>query len=641
MTLRKKSLSVIAATILVLFGFLILLAELILRPQARQYETVQIRRDMGRVLYMLDEELDKLSATNADYASWDDTYKFVQDEDSNYITQNLTTTTFQNNHVGFFVFMNTSGKIVCARGFDFDQKMRTSVSENFLRLLKPGTPFLNIKDSASYYKGILPLPESPLFVSAKPILTSLGQGPVNGILFAGRFLTEAEIKTLETLTQTTFSFEPCSGSENEKMAERIESTGINFVQSHRDDPERDTFDKISMLIEPIDRNTIGAFTLLHDPFNKPAYLLRVTMNRDYYRQFISNLNYFVSMFIITGILLLTIQYITLERQFFSRLIRLNRFLTGVRTTEKLTERFQREGNDEITELSESVNDMLEQLDRDLKARLAAEEESRLRQAQLLQAEKLASLGTLVSGVAHEINNPNHFILSNITPLNRAWTEAAPLMDAYYRENGDFVIAGMNYSQARDTIPTLFKDIHEGSLRIKRIVDELRDYAREQPATLTESVDINRALQAAVNLLTPLLHKNTQHFVMMPGEGIPAFKGNLQRIERVIINLLKNACESLTDSAQGVEVSTCYDTAARQIILRVKDQGAGIREEDLPRLTTPFYTTKSAGLGIGLSICAEIVREHSGTLEFDSVPGEGTTVTLKIPAPGLPNQKTHP
>jgi polar amino acid transport system substrate-binding protein len=111
-----------------------------------------------------------------------------------------------------------------------------------------------------------------------------------------------------------------------------------------------------------------------------------------------------------------------------------------------------------------------------------------------------------------------------------------------------------------------------------------------------------------------------------------FKGNSQRLEQVVINLIVNACESLQDKSRSVSISTRFDAADDRVIVQVKDEGVGIQPEALQRIRDPFFTTKrdSGGTGLGLTISDKIVRDHRGELIFESEPDSGTTVTIRLP-----------
>jgi len=273
------------------------------------------------------------------------------------------------------------------------------------------------------------------------------------------------------------------------------------------------------------------------------------------------------------------------------------------------------------------------LTREIAERRQTEEELRLHQQQLIQADKMAALGVLVSGVAHEVNNPTGLILLEATTLKRVFADSAKVLDGYYRDNGDFLCGGLPYSRMREEIPRSLDKVQEAGKRISRIVNDLKDFARQGSNSCNEPVDLNLVAQAAVRLVEPSIRKATARFTTEYGDSLPCFRGNAQRIEQVLVNLIINACQALPDSTRAIELHTWSDVTHGTVLFRLRDEGNGISPEDLPRLTDPFFTTKreSGGTGLGLSVSAGIVKEHNGTLEFDSTPGRGTTVTLTLPA----------
>ncbi|QEM70041.1 transporter substrate-binding domain-containing protein [Geobacter sp. FeAm09] len=259
-------------------------------------------------------------------------------------------------------------------------------------------------------------------------------------------------------------------------------------------------------------------------------------------------------------------------------------------------------------------------------------ELQINQKQLVQADKLAALGTLVSGVAHEINNPNGLILLSIPTLMKAHRDTAHILEEYYRDHGDFTVAGLPYIRMKAEIPRILEEMQDSGQRIKRIVSDLKDFARRDDSAGQELLDFNTAVQTAVRLAEPTFRKATDSFTVDYGAGLPRVRGNAQRIEQVIINLILNACQALPDASRSIQLSTSYHQPSGAVILRLRDEGVGISPEHMSQLTDPFFTTKreSGGTGLGLSVSAKIVRDHDGTLAFDSEPGEGTTVTLSFP-----------
>jgi polar amino acid transport system substrate-binding protein len=266
-------------------------------------------------------------------------------------------------------------------------------------------------------------------------------------------------------------------------------------------------------------------------------------------------------------------------------------------------------------------------------RKRAMEELELHQRQLIQADKMSSLGILVSGVAHEINNPNGVILLNLPLLEKAYNDAMPLLEDHYRRSGDFRLGWLNYSRMRTEIPELLNETIASAGRIKRIVEELKNFARQEDADFCDNIDLNRVAESAVRLVEPTLRKATDRFSTRLADDLPALRGNFQRIEQVVVNLLLNASQALGDSRGEIVLETSRARSSGEVLLIVRDAGIGIEAKHLPHLMDPFFTTKreQGGTGLGLSVSAGIVKEHGGRLMFDSIPGLGTTVRLFLPA----------
>jgi len=270
--------------------------------------------------------------------------------------------------------------------------------------------------------------------------------------------------------------------------------------------------------------------------------------------------------------------------------------------------------------------------RDLTERKRLEETTRQQEMQLIQANKMTTLGMLISGVAHEINNPNQLVLLNTHVLANAWADAIELLDRVAEHEGGLTLAGLPHSEMRDTIPTLVRDIHESAQRIERIVNDLKDFARPGPPGGLGSVNINAATQRALRLLTHLIARRTTRFHTRFASDVPSIRGDAQQVEQVVVNLVVNALEALPNAACGVTLSTRFDAEERCIILEVEDEGSGIPAEHLPRLTEPFFTTKHdrGGTGLGLAITSSLVRAHGGSLSFTSEPGAGTRARVTLP-----------
>jgi PAS domain S-box-containing protein len=270
--------------------------------------------------------------------------------------------------------------------------------------------------------------------------------------------------------------------------------------------------------------------------------------------------------------------------------------------------------------------------RDVSVRKQLEATARQQEFRLVQANKLAALGTLVSGVAHEINNPNQLVLLNTSMLADAWRDACAALDAHREREGEFTLVGLPFAEMRDTVATLIRDLNDGARRIDRIVQDLKDFARPQPQGLPVDVDVNDIVKRAVRLLAHLIQKRCQHFELKLAPDLPPIRGGAQQVEQIVVNLVVNALEALPDPARGVTVGSRCNTDDGWVVVEVSDQGVGIEPEHLERLCDPFFTTKqdSGGTGLGLSVTFSLVQAHGGRLDFDSRPGEGTRATVSFP-----------
>lgn len=260
-------------------------------------------------------------------------------------------------------------------------------------------------------------------------------------------------------------------------------------------------------------------------------------------------------------------------------------------------------------------------------------EIRRQHEQLIQADKMASLGVLVAGVAHEINNPSSLLLLNLPVIKEMYQDMEPILEERYSTQGDFDFAGLTYSRLRTEIPTILDDMLTGTQSIRRIVNDLRDFAHQRPVDSYENVDLNDVVAMSIRLVENTIRKSTNDFQTNYSNSLPSFLGNAQQIEQVIINLIVNACQALDDANKGITISTYYLHKSERLYLEIIDQGCGIKPSDLPSLCDPFFTTKreEGGTGLGLSISSSIINDHEGTLTYSSELGKGTSVVVSLPS----------
>lgn len=272
---------------------------------------------------------------------------------------------------------------------------------------------------------------------------------------------------------------------------------------------------------------------------------------------------------------------------------------------------------------------------DITATIRLQEEGKVRQAQLIHSNKMASVGLMISGVVHEINNPNAFIMSNAQLMQDISQEVLQLLERLYKAQPDISIAGLSFPEIREAAPRLVSGIIDASTRINEIVRNIGDFVRPESEDMEKKFDINSAILTSTAILTNQIKKCTDNFHLDLNKGLPLIRGSSQKLEQVIINLVMNSLQALPDRGRGVYVSTARDEDTDCVIIEIRDEGRGMQEENMNRIKEPFFTTKSeaGGTGLGLFISDEIIRKHNGSLSFESEQGKGTTAIIRLPIEG--------
>jgi PAS domain S-box-containing protein len=271
--------------------------------------------------------------------------------------------------------------------------------------------------------------------------------------------------------------------------------------------------------------------------------------------------------------------------------------------------------------------------RDVSERKQTEEKLRNQQQQLLRADKLASIGALVAGVAHEVNNPNQAVTLNSRFLAEGLPALFALAETQEQADDSIRVAGLSYGEFKKAAASSLEEIGQSTIRIDRIVQELKSFVRSESKGEEDSTDINQVVRTVTDMCRHLIRQSTNNFRLALAEHLPPVAADRIHLEQVMLNLVQNACQSLPDRSRALTVSTARDPAGNRVTVEVRDQGIGIPEEDIPRITDPFFTTKreSGGTGLGLSVSSRIIAECGGSLSFQSRLGEGTTAVVLLPA----------
>jgi PAS domain S-box-containing protein len=254
------------------------------------------------------------------------------------------------------------------------------------------------------------------------------------------------------------------------------------------------------------------------------------------------------------------------------------------------------------------------------------------QLQLIQTDKMKSLGVLVSGVAHEINNPNNLVMFNTDLVTQIVKDILPLLDEFISNNPGRTISNLSYAETRMELLHLLEGVSIGSMRIKEIVSNLKEFVRGDAGNMNQEFCINNLVESTLLIVGNHVRQCTHRFSVELDKNIKATRGNIQQIEQVIINLVTNACDAILDREQAIRIQTYMNIENDTVCAVVSDEGEGIPEEQLKQVFDPFFTTKrdKGGTGLGLYISYNIIQAHKGNLLIESEVGKGTTVTISIP-----------
>ncbi len=622
MSLQYK-ISALFLAVFLLFGmFIYAVQQLVILPSFLMLETQDAKKDMERAMQAIQREIAALSQPAGDWASWDDTYRYLGDHNSEFPKANLTKNgIFDLLRVDLLYFVDIPGNVVWSVAYDRSTGNKIKVGELNDKSLPPDHPLTKLPAKDSMTKGLLSTTRGPLIVVSKPSLDSNSQGPSHGALVFGRFLDAPTIARISRQARVELAVWQLQGaalsSEQAAVVAELGDSGEKSIRAN-DGENR-------------------LYQILPDIFGKPALLLQVKVpklisaegraaNRNA-RVFLAGVALFLLLVLLVGL-----RYLVLEP-----IAQLILHADEIGRRDDLSICLNTDRKDELGVLAREFNQMIERL---ADARKTVQEQSRQ-----------AGIAELVSGVLHNIGNaitPLKVRVANlestlreapVAELGMALTELGDpdtptQRRADLREFTD--LAAREFANlVSSTVEQIVSVAHQVD-HVQKIISDQENISRA--ARVLQPVDVVELVRESVNLLGNETQRTLKIEYDPSLQAVGDILGSPVALQQILINLLKNAAESIrvctpAPDVGRIEVSAAAENRDQRAMIRlcVSDNGSGIAPENLSRLFKRGFSTKSRPSGQGLHWCAITATALGGQITIDSAgTGHGATVSLWLP-----------
>ncbi len=620
MRLKNVALTSIIAMALIIMGAEFIVSIVIVKNGFNELEQQQVATDVRRVKNELHKEIESLDIFLWDWSTWDDTYDFAQNQSPAYIKSNLVDSTFLEQNLNIVIVLDPENQTIFARAMNEEGKADESLAHEFLAMIR-GSDLPKITQEGGE-GGLILLSKGPMFFAKRPILYSSGEGPAAGFIIMARFLAEDTIESLSKRLEIPFSV---------SLVER------NPQQNTVAAPLKQLLADGNDIIAVKDQNTIEGVTLLRDIYDHPALILTISEPRTISKHglAVAYYNTFLAGVILVFFSLLI--YILLQKRVISRVVNLSEQVKKIDISKKAAVRVSTTGNDEISELAESVNAMLVKI---------AEDQKKLSLAHDFLEDKVAERTSELEKANQELlcldKAKSHFLASTSHELRTPLTAILgflKLMERSFRKHFQPHLKGADEATRHmGTFLENFRIVRHETNRLGRLINDLLDLNKIEANRMDwrdKDLDVKEIVHSAANAIYGQLNDNPDvELTMNIPSSLPPLHADADRIHQVLINLLNNAAKF---TEHGTVTISVRDTGEHALEFSVMDTGKGIPEKDLDQVFDIFhqsqdeeYSGPPLGTGLGLAICKEIVEHYGGRIWVESTIGKGSAFKFLLP-----------
>ena len=609
-TLEKKTLLIVGLTMACLLVLLYFGTKVILLRSLNSIEEKEAWYSIRRTEAALSEMLEDLVPLLQVWANSGDVREFLVSGQPENIPSAFSHPSLFAAGLDFLVVADQAGKIVLERVVDRGAGEPVLLPEDLRTHLSPDSAIFDHREATGTYTGLLMLGSRAFMIASKPVGVERQDPVLIGTLVLGRYFDNRKIAVLERLVQQRVTLVS------------IEAPGLSeeFQEAlYALDPSRNVY------VNREDEDTLAAYTQIKDIYNQPALLLRLDIPRTTYLQgkLAERMLFWSLITTEVGVTIMILRL--LHTEVVSRIAALGRRVRDIAAKADSSQRVSASGHDEIRVLAESINHLLESLQNSEKALQKSLQAMREAQAQLVQSEKMAALGALVAGVAHEINTPVGIGVTAASYLEQSTRRVAELYARNELRQSEFKAF---LESGRETAEILLSNMRRASDLIRSFKQVAADQTSEQRRTFRVKQYIHEILTS----LRPAL-KKTDHRIVVNCPDDLELDSYPGAFSHVLTNMIMNSLiHGFSEGVQG-EIVIEMREENNSYVLSYSDNGRGIEKESLPRIFEPFYTTRRGGssAGLGLHIVYNVVTQTlRGTIECSSVPSEKTTFVVTIP-----------